>query len=890
MYKVKTHNNSREYYEQLVVENDAVYITANISLSNMIKEVSKVSKEDSWRVVNIENFINSLYPNWTDTTNEVKLKSELRKSIYKVRETIKSKEEMEEIKFLEDNISILYSDFKYLIESGIKEVNYESTDIKMKLVKDIFNAFSKTDLFKEISSEILNINEVINFPKKLIERYLSNIARVDENKAKVVKQIIDSKNNNIKKIYFFNINNLDLRRYLVAEILRCAGFEITFVIPYFKSLNIVNKCWDMVYGDTSLFNININEEYCNPKRENLKYINFLEGKEVVDFVEEKIYSKNYREVYDFKKTVKDKNVITLYKDSLKSIMKRESLNLKEHCYQNSIGRFLFNLYNCKVIEDEIKMDFDTYREMITSGWIEYKGWNGLRLQSYLVDNSEYFSGVTTLNEILTRIEKLKEVKEISDVFYEQSKDRIKKNRTKQFLSNPFKAFGYVDVEKYKITVNNMLEVTLKLKRFLLKAFENESGLINIEEHFNLLIPLYRNKYIVDLYNNGSEEQKKVTRKIYAVLNNPKDFGVELHRDELRDLFNVKLGIDRELIEQQEEDFSVDQLEGLIYRDKLLRKNNGTLYLGDMSYKAYEKYIEKLKEFNKILSADDLKYIFKNNLKGKSKDIVLQGISLQENSRKAGESYFKFALANLIINYEGNIEFSWIEGLRKDDSKAIFLKQIEALYGKAQDELQFLDSSEFAKEEDMKFDFITNYNKKNIIENVNSVPEVAFRDLDFCGDKFLYSSILEGNPAYYSDFHHRLAFSALVSIFKNNIEDGYLNMYKFVLPLFPQWKDVVKKNILDCEFSRKGLREYRYFEGINYPKAIDVLYLLKSKYIVTENNKIRNRYNKGEFNGSRYYKEFVEEYLVSEQNNSGLHCRMCPHNYLCKKGEFVIDSK
>lgn len=890
MYKVETHNNSREYYKQLVVENDAVYITANTSLSHMIKEVSKVSKEDDWRVIDIENFINNLYPNWTDTINEVKLKSELRKSIYKVRETIKSKEEIEELKFLEDNISVVYSDFRCLAEAGIKELSYETIDIKLKLIKDIFNVFSKTDLFKEISREILNINEVIKFPPKLIEKHLSNIAKVDENKAKVTKKIMDSKNNDIKKIYFFNISNLDLRRYLVAEILRCAGFEITFVIPYFSSLNIVNKCWDMVYGDTTLFNININKKYCNPKRENLKYINFLEGKEVVDFLEEKISSKNYREVYDFKKKIKDKNVITLYKDSLKSIMKRDSLNLKEHCYQNSIGRFLFNLYNCRVIEDEIKIDFDTYREMITSGWVDYKGGNGARLKSYLVDNAEYFSGVTTLSEIINRIEKLKEVKEISDVFYEQSKDRIKKNTTKQFLSNPFKAFSYVDVDKYKITVNNMLEVTLKLKRFLLKAFENESGLINIEEHFNLLIPLYRNKYIVDLYNNGSEEQKKVTRRIYAVLSKPKEFGVELHRDELRDLFNVKLGLERKQIDQQEEDFSVDQLEGLIYRDKLLKNNNGTIYLGDMSYKAYEKYVEKLKEFNKVLSVNDLKYIFQNNLNGKSKDIVLQGIKLQEDSRKAGESYFKFALANLIINYDGNIEFSWIEGLRKDDNKAIFLKQIEALYGKAEDEGQFLESSEFIKEEDMNFEFITNYDKKNIISNVNSVPEVAFRDLDFCGDKFLYSSILEGNPSYYSDFHHKLAFSALISIFKNNIEDGYLNMLKFVLPLFPQWKDVVKKNILDCEFSRKGLREYRYFDGINYPKSIDVLYLLKSKYIVTENNKIRNRYNKGEFNGERYYKEFVEEFLEGEQNNSGLHCRMCPHNYLCKKGEFVIDSK
>lgn len=891
MYKVETHNNSREYYENLVIENDAVYITANSSLSYMIKEVSKISNEDKWKVLDIEKFIRCLYPNWTSKINEIKLKGEIRKAIYEVRKVVKSEAEIKELKFLEDNISVVYSDFKYLVEAGIKELNYETYDIKLKLIKNIFNIFSKSNLFKNVSDEVLNVEKIRDFSKQLINSYLLKINKIDMNKARDIKRLIDNKNDSIKKIYFYNINTLDLRRYMIAEILRCSGFEIIFVIPYFKTLKVVNKCWTMVYGDTNLFDVKVNEKYCTPRRDRVKYVDFLEGRDILDSTDEKVYSKNYREVYDFKKEVKDKNIITLYEDSLNIITDNDNSNLKNHCYQTSIGRFLFNLYNCNIDDEELKIDFNTYREMITSGWIEYRGWNGLRLQSYLVDNAEYFSGVTTLNEIITRIEKLKELKEVSDVFYEQSKDRVKKNSTKQFLSNPFKAFGYIDVDKYNITVNNMLEVTLKLKKFLLKTFENEDGLVNVEEHFNLLMSLYRNKHIVSLYNSGSEIQKRVIKKIFVILNKPKEFGEEVHKDELIDLFNIKLKFNNKVLEDDNsKEFWIDQLEGLIYRDMILKKNNGTLYLGDMSYKSYEKYIEKLREFNKILSTNDLRFIFENNLKGRSKDIVLQGLKLQGNSKRARENYFKFTLANLFINYDGNIEFSWIQGLRKNDSKAIFFKQLELIYGKAQDELQFLDSNEFVNEEEINFNIINDYNYKEIINNVNSVPEVAFRDLDFCGDKFLYSSILQSNPVYYLDFHHKLAFSALISIFKNNIEDGYLNMLKFILPLFPQWKDVEKRNILDCEFSRKGLREYRYFEGINYPKSIDVLYLLKSKYIVTENSKIRNRYNKGEFNGERYYKEFIDEYLTDEQNNRGLHCKMCPHSYLCKKGEFVIDSK
>lgn len=109
MYKVETHNNSREYYENLVIENDAVYITANSSLSYMIKEVSKISNEDKWKVLDIEKFIRCLYPNWTSKINEIKLKGEIRKAIYEVRKVVKSEAEIKELKFLEDNISVVYS-------------------------------------------------------------------------------------------------------------------------------------------------------------------------------------------------------------------------------------------------------------------------------------------------------------------------------------------------------------------------------------------------------------------------------------------------------------------------------------------------------------------------------------------------------------------------------------------------------------------------------------------------------------------------------------------------------------------------------------------------------------------------------------------------------------
>ena len=183
--------------------------------------------------------------------------------------------------------------------------------------------------------------------------------------------------------------------------------------------------------------------------------------------------------------------------------------------------------------------------------------------------------------------------------------------------------------------------------------------------------------------------------------------------------------------------------------------------------------------------------------------------------------------------------------------------------------------------------IKNYDRKKIKLNGKLLPEVAYRDLDFCFDKFLFSSIINDYPVYYSDFHNQILFSILSSLIKGGVSKGDVNVIKFLFPLFPQWKDVTKKNILDSEYEKK-LNKYKFFDGINYPQKTDELYLLKSKYIVTEKYKIKNRYNKENFDGTKYYYEFVDKYLDNDSSNSGLHCKMCPYCYVCKKGDFVID--
>jgi len=878
MYNVETHNNSKEYFNRLLITRDSFHVTSNTALSNMIKERARCLEEDKWRVLDIENLINTLYKDWNTTLNGIKVKAEVRKILVDLKNEIEDEKDIKELKYFEDNFNILTSDINLLAQTNINYLSYSTHSRTKRLLGLIYNRLITTTTFKELSHEILNPIEAREFYKKL-KNY--------------------KENETVEKIYFYNINYLDLKRYLVIELLRVAGFQIIFRIPYFKSLEVVNKCWDMVYGDNSIFNSFQIED--NDININSKYISFLKGEPNVKNMDEKVISKTYKEVGDFlrdlvrrnlvRNDLDSKKIITFYKGSLAACMNRDKL-AEEHCFQTTIGRFLFNLYTLESSEDDVKMNFQLYRELITSGWIEYKSWNGIRLSEYLMKNEDYFNGVKTINEIIERINKLRDLEEVNGIFEGQVKQRIKGDEQKKFLSNPFRAFGYNNTERFNITSNYMLEVTLRLKRFIIKAMSSENGLIDINEHFELLKIAFRNNYVLQCNKVGADIQKLTIKKIWGVLNNAGTFGDKLHKSELKDLFTITLKIgDDESNKGEEVDFSIDQLEGIILRDWLTKDGDRqVIYISDMSFKSYEKYISNKYISGKILNDIDLEDIFSSSLKGSRKQYVKKGLELEKQSIKATHSYVKFAFANLFINFSGEKEFSWIEGLREDDSKSIILKQIEAIYDlKSEVKEQGLDFEDMIDENDIRIDS-PNCDIKELIKDYVKYSDVTYRDLDFCSMKFLYSSVLNSYPTYYSDFHQKLVFSGIISIMKNSMENSYKNIASYIFPLFPQWEQVIKSNILTCEYARKNIRDYKFFEGINYPKNIDSMYLLKSKYVVGENWKIKSRYNKETFKAENYYKEFLQEFLSCNGCYKGMHCSMCPHIYLCRKGEFIIDNK
>ncbi|MGL4741913.1 MAG: hypothetical protein ACRC41_14140, partial [Sarcina sp.] len=795
-----------------------------------------------------------------------------------INKLIKIEEDMEilkELKYLDDNMDIFMSDIERFIDVKISDFKYEKETPIKKAVAKIYGNLVNTKIYDYFIDEVLNVEKAKSF--------YCGIEGFDGSE--------------IKKVYVYNLNNLGLNRWLILNVFRYAGFEIIFKIPYFKGLKVTNKCWDNIYLQNDIFQLNYNKNLENKNYFDCKFIRFLEGLEYKEqgIIEERVVTKTYTQISNFKQDIKNKKVVTFYKDSIKAckdkIVDIEKNNYKlEHCFQSSMGRFISNLYKCKIVNNTVILNFDIYRELITSGWIEEsKGWNGIKLKEYLSKNDEYFVSINNIDEILERLYALRDLTEVNHIFEDQSKNKIKDDFQKRLLLNPMRALGYNNTEQYGITVNYMIQLTIKLKTIIIKALGTED-IIKIKSHLEILREVFKNKYILEKNKRGTEEEKLITKKIWWMLNKDELFPEKMYRDDILELASIILKIKKnEKIE--EVDLSIDHLESVIYRRKRVGSGERKkIILTDLSYKSYEEYISQRTIDEKIFSKEVIEEIFSKSLFGEHKKIVLEANRLNNISNGNIDEYLKFLFANLFINFDGIKELSWVEGLRENDTKAIILKQIEAIYENEIKEVQTLDFEDTINEDDIGLQNIINYDFNSLVGNYKKYADVAYRNLDFCNRKFLYAAVLNDYPMYYSDFHNKLIFSGLISILKNSIEDSYSNISKYIFPLFPQWQEVVKNNILLCEYGRKNIRNYKYYDGINYPKNIDTIYLLKSRYIVGENWKIKNRYNKENFNAKEYYKTFITEYLNEKEFNCGKHCMMCAYVYICKKGEFIIDRK
>ena len=113
MFRVEKHDNSYEYFSNIDLNENALHITSNLSLEKLLLE-SKYNDENKWKIKSIEHLLGDIYPNLYDSININRLKIELR--------NILINNDVDQNLMQEENLNILFSDFKFLIESGIRTI------------------------------------------------------------------------------------------------------------------------------------------------------------------------------------------------------------------------------------------------------------------------------------------------------------------------------------------------------------------------------------------------------------------------------------------------------------------------------------------------------------------------------------------------------------------------------------------------------------------------------------------------------------------------------------------------------------------------------------------------------------------------------------------------
>ena len=167
MYKVETHNNSKKYFEELVIEEDSFYIASTTTLRAVLNKERKKLEKNVWRVIDIENFNKLIYKQWNYSINQLKIKNVIRKIIIQLKSEISDKNLIKELTYFEDNIDILHNDIRNFVQCNIKTLEYNNDSPMKYLLKRIYTEVLLTEEFKLISSEIFNIDELKNFFKKI---------------------------------------------------------------------------------------------------------------------------------------------------------------------------------------------------------------------------------------------------------------------------------------------------------------------------------------------------------------------------------------------------------------------------------------------------------------------------------------------------------------------------------------------------------------------------------------------------------------------------------------------------------------------------------------------------------------------------------------------------
>lgn len=872
MFKVETYQDPVSYYNKLNFKKDELHISAVAALSNYLKKMA-AAKGEGTNIYTYRTLQGLLYPKWNQPLTQVMLASLAR---HYLREF--SLEFGVAARSMEKSVDEIVYSFRYAVETGVKHLIPTES------------GFSARALFQQLFQRLINDREVrilLDERENIDARHLYRALRVPT----------------VSVICVYQMYRVTAPIMLFFHRCRNWGIPVVFRIPYYQQYPNLSRGWNDLYEvitQQSFLAWTLPEE--TSISQGTRFISFFEGKDVdsgePDDLKMKLLS--YPSPVQFRQYLsgtgnrpEQRNIqyaapsADSLNMSMRDIIRRTTADLESNSenedsifFHYPFGKFLFFLYECKKQGSDIRLEYDVFVECLISGWIETRGVNGIQAAPLLRDLEPYMEGAKTIAEIKERLDRLEELADAGKTFDSLAREQVQRDRTKGYLTNPFRAFSYLLGRRYSITIKQLQGLSLELERVLLTLLPDSDKAISIKTHLGLLLELWQS------LKESSSVPDGAAKKLERALTFPIAGDWKASSPEIRGCLAILLSLRQDEAEyacdEEPQIHSLEQLDGLIL-------DTERLHITDLSINSLVDYFHRNRSMPGYLSHSWLKESIRQSYSPGFYNLLCHCLLVDYTYQQYKESFFKFSLFNTLSFFNGtSLTVSWINKLREYDDASVFFKVLYSLYGGESSK-----PSEHSGE--ALFDFVRyteidiNYpedaaRKKPLQANF---PALAWLDLDFCPRKFFFSNVLRPHPMYESDFHQRLVFAVIGSLLVRQA-NGWQGVKRYLFPMFPHWPEALKENLIRTHQAGDA-REYLQFQNISYPKAMDGIQKLRSRYTAGVGFKIKDAYSRGVMKEHEWIKEFNNSVSTDYiKPFPGRHCGMCPHQLLCKEGEYAID--
>lgn len=788
----------------------------------------KVNKKTGFNTLSLRDAQRLIFGDFSTAKFNIHFQSLLRKEI--LNKDYKHKT------YLLNRLSSIVESYYIFAELGKRQINYDFKDSQKNEVMHLINFLLKRTETKEY------LDQKSNLTKKMISRRLVDHDHLD-------------------KLMFYEIEYMNFGRMSFIYWLREKGFQIEFHVPYEKRLKNVHRYWESVYSTITNGSLDEVAEDSISDKPGIKFGYFYENEKISskDQIELKIME--FETPYDFSQYIKLKpeSLIAIESEKVRTLIE----NYKSKVYENDVGKFFYHIQFCSFENGEIYGTYEIFTELMTSDFVKTKSVKGKDALSLLIDLQEYMSGIKTVNDLKKRLKPLMELEYVSRSMDKENSEDAGKNRMKRYMLNPFRAFSFLNQTRYEITIHQLFELVVVMENVLKSFLIEENGTKNVNEYFN------RCKTFIDHKIQDSEE-KEFWSNIFEN-KYPDDWEFSIR--EMLDLIYLEVS---SLTDDTKKVRNINSIQEIIFEE-----NTHSLHVTNITQMNFpEKLHTKISdffdytEFKKCIKAQDFK-----------PDKYLYFLWVDFMVSRSIEQLGIYRLYQIISQFDGSITLSWIKNLEKSGLRNIHLDILSDLYCDGKIETYK------APIEEWKPGISNNVEKKAFAEEVikGKIPDLYWLDHDFCSKKFFLTTFIEQQPIYENDFHHQLLFSRIGKLMSYS-RASRMEFKKNIYPLFPHWTETKKDNLIDTEYKTE-LRQYKTFENISYPKAMNRLQILRSVYRENRRTKARNRYNKYQpFNDKELIKQFKDNiktfHVVAEPGN---HCKMCPHLNSCIEGMYAVDN-